>query len=365
MGKDIKYWSNVGKRFLYVIVTIVGIYLGYKCAIFYLPFLIAFIIAQLMEPAIRLIMKKFKFTRKLSAIIIFIITFGLIIGAVIWGLATIISESANLLQGLNNYTEKAYIQIQEIIKKIDISKIKISNEILNIIQNSSKEILNNLSIWGSRILGNTLNIVTQIPRIAIYLVITILSLYFICIDKIYILDLAEHHMPKSWVKRMGKHIREITQSLGGYLRAELTLLFVSFIISLVGLYIFMFVGLNIRYPLLIALVTAFVDALPILGSGTIMIPWAIISALDGDLTLGIAIIVLWIIMCIVRQVLEPKLVSKKIGIHPIFTLIAMYTGYKLIGIMGMLIGPIVLIIFKSIFSSLIEQGLIKTILDRN
>ena len=365
MGKDVKYWSNVGKRFLYIFLTVVGIYLGYKCAIFYLPFLIAFIIAQLMEPAIRLIMKKFKLTRKLSAIIIFIITFGLIIGGVVLGLTTLISESANLLQGLNNYTEKAYIQIQEIIKRLDITKIKISEDILNIIQNSSRDILNSLSTWGSKILGNTLNIVTQIPRIAIYLVITILSLYFICIDKIYILDLAEHHMPKAWVKRMGRHVREITQSLGGYLKAELTLIFVSFIISLIGLYIYMFAGLNIRYPLLIALITAFVDALPILGSGTIMIPWAIISALDGDFTLGIAIIILWIIMCIVRQVLEPKLVSTKIGIHPIFTLIAMYTGYKLIGIMGMLIGPIVLIIFKSIFSTLIEQGVIKTILDKH
>ena len=77
-----------------------------------------------------------------------------------------------------------------------------------------------------------------------------------------------------------------------------------------------------------------------------MVPWAIISAINGDLNLGIAIIVLLIIMSISRQILEPKLVSKNIGVHPIFTLIAMYTGFKFIGIIGLLIGPIVLIIFK-------------------
>ena len=104
-----------------------------------------------------------------------------------------------------------------------------------------------------------------------------------------------------------------------------------------------------------ALAIGFVDALPILGSGTIMLPWAVISALNGDLNLGIGIIVLWIIMSVVRQILEPKIVSGNIGIHPIFTLIAMYTGFKVIGIMGMLIGPIVLIILKSIFSSIIEK----------
>ena len=84
------------------------------------------------------------------------------------------------------------------------------------------------------------------------------------------------------------------------------------------------------------------------GSGTVMIPWAIICALNGDINLGIAIIILLIIMSIVRQVLEPKLVSKNIGVHPIFTLIAMYTGFKIIGIIGLLIGPIVLIIVKNI-----------------
>ena len=81
-----------------------------------------------------------------------------------------------------------------------------------------------------------------------------------------------------------------------------------------------------------------------------MVPWAVIEALNGDLKLGVAIIVLWIIMSLVRQVLEPKIVSGRIGIHPIFTLIAMYTGFKVIGVMGMIVGPIALIIIKSILT---------------
>ena len=113
-----------------------------------------------------------------------------------------------------------------------------------------------------------------------------------------------------------------------------------------------------------AIFIGFVDALPILGSGTVMVPWAIISGLNGDLNLGIAIIVLLIIMSIVRQFLEPKLVSKNIGVHPIFTLIAMYTGYKFIGVIGMLLGPILLIIIKNIYASMIDQGIVKTIFDK-
>ena len=79
MADNIKYWSSVLKRIFYVILAIVGIYLGYKCAIFYMPFLIAFIISTIMEPAIRFLMKRFKLTRKFSSIIIFILAFGIII----------------------------------------------------------------------------------------------------------------------------------------------------------------------------------------------------------------------------------------------------------------------------------------------
>ena len=85
-----------------------------------------------------------------------------------------------------------------------------------------------------------------------------------------------------------------------------------------------------------ALFIGFVDALPILGSGTVMVPWAIVSGLNGDLKLGIAIIILFAIMSTIRQFLEPKLVSKHIGTHPIFTLIAMYTGFKFIGVIGII-----------------------------
>ena len=89
-------------------------------------------------------------------------------------------------------------------------------------------------------------------------------------------------------------------------------------------------GLNVRYPLLMALLVAFADALPIIGSGTIIIPWAIISSVQGDINLAIYLIVLYVIITIARQLLEPKVVGSQIGIHPIFTLIAMYTGYKFI-----------------------------------
>ena len=96
-----------------------------------------------------------------------------------------------------------------------------------------------------------------------------------------------------------------------------------------------------------------------------MIPWAIISAVNGDIKLGILLFILYAIILIVHQIIEPKIVSVNIGIHPIFTLIAMYTGFKINGIIGLFIGPIILIILQNIFETMIDNGIVKTILDRN
>ena len=349
MSEDLNYIYKFIRKALNISLLIIAIYISIKMSIFYMPFLVAFIISLMIEPAIRYLMRKTRLTRKMSSIIIFLFVFALIIGSVTWGIISLVSESTNLLQTLNLYIDKAYTQIQDTIGKLEITKISVSNNVLNLVQDSSREILLKVSSWLTEVLTKLIGAITSIPTIAIYTVITILALYFICTDRIYMLDFMECHMPHKWVQKIGVHVKEITKNLGGYLKAEVILILVSFVISVVGLYILTFIGMNVKYPLLIALAIGFVDALPILGSGTVMVPWAIISALNGDLKLGIAIIILWVIMSVVRQFLEPKIVSGKIGIHPIFTLIAMYTGFKIVGVMGMLVGPIVLIIVKSIF----------------
>lgn len=361
---DMGYWTKVSKRILVLVLTLIGIYLAFKLAVFYMPFLIAFIISLLIEPLIKFVNKKTSMTRKTSAIVVLIFVSCILIGLIIWGITALVGETTNLLQGLNNYIEVAYNKVQNIISNIDFNKLKIPENVTNVIQNSLWDFIGTVSNWVKNFLTSLLNFLTEIPTIAIYVGISAVAIYFMCTDKLYMIDQIEHHLPKEWVKRIGHHMRDLIKSLGGYLKAEVTLILISFIVSLIGLYIFKFLGLNVKYPLLAALGIGFVDALPILGSGTAMIPWAIISAINGDITLAISILILWIIMCIVRQFAEPRVVSTHIGIHPIFTLIAMYTGFKLIGVLGMFIGPIVLIILKNIFSTLIDKGVGKAIFDR-
>lgn len=361
---NIPYWTKVMKNVTYVVLLIIGIYLALKLSIFYMPFLVAFIISLIIEPQIKYIMKKTKMNRRTSSIIIFLFVSIIILGLLSWIIITLFAESSSLLQGLNDYFDKFSNQFKSLMEQFNFNKIKLSNEIFDIIQQSSDDFFNTISNWVRNALNGLINIITQLPNIAICIGITILALYFICVDKIYILDQIEYHLPKVWVKKINIHLKELIQTLGGYLKAEATLILVSFVISLIGLYLLSFLKFNIQYPLLMALFIGFVDALPILGSGSVMIPWAIISGLNGDLSLGVALITLLLIMSIVRQFLEPKLVSKNIGVHPIFTLIAMYTGFKITGVIGLLIGPIILIIGKNIFANLIDQGVFKTIFEK-
>ncbi len=361
---NLAYWAKVLKRIAILIFSIIVFFLALKLSIFYMPFLIAVIIALILEPVIKFFIKHTSLNRKTSAIIVLFFFFGIIIGGATWGTTRLIAESNNLLNGLNVYVEEAYTRISEFIGKVNFERINLSDDIKKTIEETFADFLGK----GSNALKNTLikllNIVTSLPTIFIYASITLLSLYFITTDKVYIIDQMEHHLPRKWVNKICVHLSEILHILGGYLKAQAILIIISFFIVLIGLMLLQAMNYNIEYPFLAAIAIGFVDALPILGTGTVMIPWAIISFLNNDARLAIALSVLYIIVVIARQLLEPKIVGKNIGIHPMFTLVAMYTGFKFIGVIGMFVGPILLIILNNIYGTLLENGVVKTILDR-
>ena len=364
MITDVNYYKKVGKRILIVVITLIGLYIAFKLSIFYVPFLIAFTVSLLIEPLIKKIMKITNLTRKSSAIITLIIVFSIIILLLLYGILSLITEITTILENLNNNMDTIENKISNLIYNLNFDNINIPEQIKSIVQNSA----NNLIGGGTNIVENILtefiSVITNIPKIMICIGITIVATYFVCTDKMYILDQIEHHLPRNWANKFGTKLRKIIKSLGEFLKAEGILVLISFSIILIGLISLSIIGMNVKYPLVIAILIGFIDALPILGAGIIVIPWSIVSAFNGDINLAICLIGLYIIVIVVRQIVEPKVISGHIGIHPIFTLIAMYTGFKVIGIFGMFVGPIVLIILKSLFETMIDNGVIKTILDR-
>ena len=143
-------------------------------------------------------------------------------------------------------------------------------------------------------------------------------------------------------------------ALFGWIKAQLILMTITFTELNIG-----FLIMKVENSLLLSLLIAVVDALPILGTGTILIPWAIIKLISGDYRLGISLLLLYLIVIIVRQLIEPKIVGKQIGMYPLLTLFAMYTGLQAMGFAGMIVGPIIVLIIKSILESFLEKYTLK------
>ena len=261
---DVGYWTRILKNILVLIVSIILIFLVLKLAIFYMPFLIGFVISLFVEPLIKLVVKKTKLERKKGAIIVLAIIFIILLGLLTWGVVTLLTESSNLLQSLNKYIQLIYSKINEYMKIIKDGNSKIPVEIVTIIEKSTDKVIVFITNYVSTFLSKVTQTISALPTIGIYTFITLLATYFICTDKMYIIDTLEHQLPKRWAKKIGIHLREIIKSLGGYLKAEAILIIISFFIVLIGLYILQFLNFNVPYPFLAALGIGFVDALPIL-----------------------------------------------------------------------------------------------------
>ena len=162
MVVDVGYWKKVIKRILTLAITIVGIYLAFKMAVFYMPFLIAFIISLMVEPIIRKFAYKTKISRKACAIIVLFLVFAIIVGLLIWGIAILIDEGSNLLSSLNYYIDEGYEYIMNFIDKFNFDDFQLSSEVNDVLKNSTGKLLENVSKWISGFLTSMLSIISQI-----------------------------------------------------------------------------------------------------------------------------------------------------------------------------------------------------------
>jgi sporulation integral membrane protein ytvI len=346
---------------VYIALILLVVFLAFKLGIFLFPFTIALFFSILTRPFTRFLQKRLKLSKKLSTIIS-IVTFLLIFFGIIgWGSLKLISEIYKLSQNLNSYSE--------ITQKLwTDSMAKVYTYLGNFPSGFTKQVndtINSFISSGSSKLGGfikgLISFITSIPTVILYICITILATFFISLDRDEIVSFLEQQLPKSWLDKVFNIKTDMFTVLGSYIKAQIILMTICFFEILVCLNLLSFLGLNVPYPLLMSIIICIIDALPILGAGTVLIPWAVISFALSDIKLGIALIIIYLFVLSVRQMLEPKLVSQNLGVHPLITLISMYSGFKIFGVMGFLIGPVVMIILKNVFSRELEVGFFRDI----
>lgn len=354
-----KYYSRILFKTIVLIFTLFLLFLAYKFAMFYVPFIIAFLIASMIEPLIKFFMNKCKLKRKISATISLVLVVAIVGTLIAILISAIISEARVLLTNLNTSMDDVYNWGLGIINNIANGNIAIPTDWLSAIQDSLSSIIGVVKNIVYGFATGVINFAGRVPGFITYSIITILAIIFMCFDRDYVKTLIKDQIPKKWLDKANEILTKSLSISWNYIKAETKLSLLCFIFVTIGLILFNIFGLDIEYIAIMAILIGFVDLLPLFGAGFVMVPWTIVLLIQGNSVAGIAVFALWLTWSVIKQFIEPKFVSKQMGMHPIFTLIAMYTGFKLFGVIGLLLGPIIFLIIREVFSNNVNKGILK------
>lgn len=198
-------------------------------------------------------------------------------------------------------------------------------------------------------LGGLLSTAKQIPVVFAGIFMGIIACFFITCDYDKFRVLISENISREHEAAIVKTRRILGDILGKMLKSYATLIFITFCEVSIGLNILKLIGVyGGGYILVISIITAIVDILPVLGTGTILIPWAIFNLFTGNIGLGIGLVVLYVLITVIRQIIEPRLVAMNVGLHPAITLFGMYMGVQLFGFLGIFILPITFVLVKAL-----------------
>lgn len=327
----------------YLVIAFLAVYFVLpKVIIYALPFILGYIISKMINPISDFMQEKLRLPKRFSIIIVLLLIVG-IIGSLIFVLfyqavyeiQRIAYMIPAILEGdidLPSWAEHIKGFFFSLPRPIQEFCIMVADSLRSNISSIVKPATQAVISAATKVAG-------VMPNIIIFVVVMILSAYFICSDRHVIRQFLKNTIPKNVVRRILYVKAELVRACGGYLKAQGILMCVTFIVMLVGLSI-----LGVEATVLISAIISIVDAVPILGTGTILGPWAIVSVISGKYFLALGLVIIYAISFLVRRVAEPKIVSEQIGLHPLITLIAIYVGLRAMGVFGMILGPIFAII---------------------
>ncbi len=201
--------------------------------------------------------------------------------------------------------------------------------------------------WITTPISGVISTARQIPSVIIATVISIVAACFITADFDFIKKFIKAQLSEKKAKDFSRGLSLLKSSLGKMGKAYLSIIMITFIELSIGLYVLKLLGIfSSNYIAIIALVTAIVDIIPVLGTGTILIPWTAYSLIVGNFPMAIGLAIIYAVITVIRQIIEPKFVAGQLGLPPFLTISAMYMGLKIFGVLGMFIAPMIIIMLK-------------------
>lgn len=319
-----------------------------KLLSFFFPFVLAFILSLLCNPIIRFMETRIRIQRKHGSAILIIIVLVLLVGALYLLGVLLVRQIANMAKDIPQIA----MQMTDILEQLKIRFSALYEFLPKGIQTLTDNFTDSIrSFLAGFFEGIELpdilaagKYVKSVGDIFFQSMITVLATYFFIADREKMGKSLHKLLPESVVNGFSFVVQNFKNAVGGYFKAQFKIMLVLLAVMFIT---FLFLGID--YALLLALVIALIDLLPVFGTGLILWPWAIIDLVNQRFARAIVILCLYLVCQVIKQVLEPKLVGDSIGVSPFLTLVFMYIGYKLSGLSGMIIGVPVGMVFMNFY----------------
>lgn len=344
------YWKVTVSLAVSLVTTVLCIYLGIRMLGFFMPFVIGWFISYVVSPLVNWLEKRLKIRRKLGSGLIIVAVLAVVCLLIYLAGEALINEISSLIQN-----------VPSMYHDLENGMVKIGNSfegILKMVPPSVQESWTAMTMDFDRTMGQIMgkisdptvtavgNFAMKIPTVLVSTIVAIVSAYFFISDREEVITWSKKVAPEPLVRRMTLVMDNLKYAVGGYFKAQFKIMVVVFGILLVGFFV-----LQVHFQFLLALLIALLDFLPFFGTGTALIPWMVYKILVGNYKMAIGLLVLYVVTQLIRQVIQPKLVGDSIGMKPLVTLVLLFVGYKIGGIIAMIfavpIGMIIINLYKA------------------
>lgn len=352
---DRKFWNRLIRSIVVIVVVFLILYGSYVVLPYIYPFLIGLLFAYMFNPLVGLLASKAKFPRWLGVLTTIVLFLSVISTLVTLLVLQIVAE-------INRLQDQFQVNLDEYILRIETFILQdlvafydqftafyssldqeVQRNIENYIATSSSQLVERVSNTLTSLLEGTIAFIGALPLILTALIISLLASFFISKDWHKWREKFSAAIPDKIVTHGLAVLSDLRHALFGFVKAQLTLISITFVIVLSGLMI-----LRVEYALTIALILGFVDLLPYLGTGLVFVPWIIYLFFDAQMGLALGLLVLYAVVVVQRQMVEPKILGDNVGLDPLTTLIALFVGFSLFGILGLIIGPVIMVILGAL-----------------
>lgn len=312
-----------------------------------MPFVAALVLAWFLNPAIRFLQKKLNVRRGVLSMVLILLVVA-VAGGLLAGLAySLLAQVVSLLQNWQSVWGEIMSGVEAVAQALEELFKPLPRETYEQVT----QLADKLTAWLGDVVPKLLttagsragSFAMSLPALGVGVVIFIMATYFISADYPHLRFKAAQRVPEE-LRGFCSHVKHVAvDAFGGYVRAEFILSVVVFFILLVGFFM-----LGEPYTLLLAFVLAVMDFIPIIGAGTVMVPWAVVDLALAEYKHAVGLMVVWGVIVLFRRLAEPKVVGDQTGLSPIASLVSIYVGMKLGGVIGMVLGPVTCLVILNI-----------------